>query len=190
MPPARSAPSQGLYQPVEPSALLQGLGSPLGRNKGNWTRGLHCGAVLVSHMPTGGQTGGPGDLLPRHSTTAPRCPAWPPPWCPARPSLTHLAPPPALGPRIRNKLRVCLSGPAQLPAHSVPTLSSHPSPKHPVTRGWHLQLHPCLRSWVWAYTSNTMTQDNLTSLLKRLTPFCCCKSRAVLVKRKLTSQKH
>lgn len=64
---------------------------PIGVNKGNWTRGLHCRAMLVSHMPTGGRTEGPRDLLLRHSTTAPRCPAWPPPWCPARPSLTHLA---------------------------------------------------------------------------------------------------
>lgn len=66
----------------------------------------------------------------------------------------HLAPCPALGPGTQNQLRVHHSRSAQLPAHpeepgAVPTLSAHTNPKYSVTRGWHLQLHPCLRSQAW-----------------------------------------
>lgn len=112
-----------------------------------------------------------------------------PAWCLAEGlPLTHLPGTPGAPsyPGARNpetaegvSLRSCPgASPPQKP-EAVP-----PSPLTPTLST--LQLHPCLRSWVGLYSSNTVTQVNLSGLLKSL----ISKSRTVLVKKKLTSQKH
>lgn len=169
-PPARSAPSRGpLRSLVEITAPAAGLCRARGWNGGNWARGLQGLSVAFPICPLGMARRPPEAPLPEAAPLLPLLLGAQP-----SPPLTHLpssplAPPPAWGPGTWNPQRVHLSRPALFPAHpeepgAVPTLPAHPNPKYPVTRGWHLQLHPCLRSQEWLYSSNTMTQDDLISL--------------------------
>ena len=151
-----------------PPLLLQGPAGPWRWKEGDWARVFWCWALVSSPYAHWGCTGGPELPFPEAEILTPA-------WCLTEgPPLTHLPRTPGAPsyPGARNpetaegvSLRACPgASPPQKP-EAVP-----PSPLTPTLST--LRLHPCLRSWVGLYTSNTVTQVNLSGLLKSLISFC------------------